>query len=1039
VALPSALPRLALTGRGLWWRRGSAMTLLAVATVTVTAAALGPVFAQAASESTLRDRLTAAPVTETGLMLTDVVDASQPGAASDVTANPPAAGALLGYPTRIAAIGAQVRVHASGTDSPQATTVVWRQGYCAHLVVVLGRCPTAPGEAMVSARTVGGGYGWRLGSVLSVAGLTVDQPGGPQGSTQVGLALKVVGEYRPVDAHAPYWFEHPYFQPHLGSGDNPDTVDAVFVDPSTFSTLSVPSPTSLTLDYPLDATRIRLADEDRLRSQVLADNLRYTAADTAALHTDLPAVLAAADHERALLQVSTLLVAAQLALLAWLVLFTVVTDAAEARGNEVALAKLRGFRPWSTVAFGLGQPVAVLAAAVPAGLLGAWLVVEAMAHLVLVAGTPVALSWAAVAGALAGFTGAALGASLAARRVLTRPVLEQWRRVPDAHHSTASLVVDLLAAAAAVGGLVLLRQGAAGAAGPRPVSLLGPGLLVLAVALLGVRLLPYLGRAALGPTRASARIGSFLAVRQVLRRPAGLRLAALLAVAVGLATFAVDGEAVASANRDTRARLEVGAQTVLATQYDRRHDPVAITRRVDPQGRWAMAVARWNGSGGAVTGQVLAVDTSRLAAVARWPAGSTVPVGVAASALGPRVPSPVLLTGTAVRVHLTTLSRGPGPAPDVAVELQPGSRDLVLQTGGPLQAGAATYSVPVPCASGCTLLGLVLDRPIDFSAQMRGSVLVTGFDVGSGGAWTALDARLSQPGQWRQGGFGGLSADSLTPTPQGLRDAYSSTFGASPGIEHIDSASPLPLLATGQAVRHDLGPAGAVLLDGTQTPAAFEQVGTVALLPAVLDDGVLVDVRDVAAQLPDFAQEADWQVWLSAAAPPDAVARLEAAGLPVQTLQSEPARVSQLSRQGPALALLLLVVCAVAGALLAAGLTALAVAVSGRRRAFELAALAAVGVSRRSLLRSCVGEQLILLGTGFALGVPTGVVAAALTLPVIPQYADTTPVPLDYAPQVLPVAAFAAALAAVLVLTALLSGRVLVRSAVPTRLREAAQ
>jgi putative ABC transport system permease protein len=124
---------------------------------------------------------------------------------------------------------------------------------------------------------------------------------------------------------------------------------------------------------------------------------------------------------------------------------------------------------------------------------------------------------------------------------------------------------------------------------------------------------------------------------------------------------------------------------------------------------------------------------------------------------------------------------------------------------------------------------------------------------------------------------------------------------------------------------------------------------------------------------------------------------------------------------------------------LAAGLTALAVAVSGRRRAFELAALAAVGVSRRSLLRSCVGEQLILLGTGFALGVPTGVVAAALTLPVIPQYADTTPVPLDYAPQVLPVAAFAAALAAVLVLTALLSGRVLVRSAVPTRLREAAQ
>ena len=1039
MALPSAFPRLALIARGLWWRRGSALTLLAVATVTVAASALGPVYAHAASESTLRDRLTSTPVTQTGLMLTDVVDASQSGAASDLSVDPPAPGAVLGYPTRIAALGAQVTVHASGADAPQDTTVLWRDGYCLHVVVVRGRCPTAPGEAMASARTLSGGYGWRLGSVLQVFGLTVDVPGGAQGSTQQGLQLKVVGEYRPVDAHEPYWFGHPYFEAHQGSGDHPDTVDAVLVDPATFRTLSVPSPMNLTLDYPLDATRIRLADEDRLWAQVLAANKKYSGAATAQLHTDMPQVLAAADHERTLLQVSTVLVAAQLALLAWLVLFQVVTDAAEARGNEVALAKLRGFRPWSTVAFGLGQPVAVLAAALPLGLLGAWLVVGVMAHVVLVAGTPVALSWGALAGALAGFTGAVVGAALAARKVLTRPVLEQWRRVPDVHHAAASVLVDLLVVGAAVGGLALLRRSGSSGAAPRPVSLLGPGLLVLAVALLGVRLLPYFGRAALGPTRASRRIGSFLAVRQVLRRPAGLRLSALLAVAVGLATFAVDGEAVAAANRDTRARLEVGAATVVAAQYDQNHDPVTIARAVDPQGRWAMAVARWNGSGGAVTGQVLGVDTSRLAAVAQWPAGAAVSVGAAADALGPTVPSPVLLTGTAVRVHLTTLSRGPGPPPNVAFRLRPGNQREVLPRSGPLQAGAATYSVPVPCAAGCTLVGLVLDRPIDFSAQMRGSVLVTGFEELFAGTWRPVDARLSRPGQWREGGYGGQSTDALTLAPQGLRDDYSSTFGASPGIAHIDSPVPLPLLATGQAVRPDAGPDAAVLVDGSQQAAPYRQIGTVDLLPAVLDDGALVDVRFVAAQLPDFAQEADWQVWLSPQAPADAVARLKDAGLLVQSVQTEQQRAAGLGRQGPALALLLLVVCAVAGALLAAGATALAVAVSGRRRAFELAALAAVGVRRRSLLRSCFGEQLILLGTGFTLGVPTGVVAARLALPEIPEYSDTTAVPLDYAPHVLVVGAFALAVAALLLGTALVGGRVLMRSAVPTRLREAAQ
>ena len=55
--------RLAL--RALRWRRGQSAVLLLVATAATTCAALGPVWARAAEESLLQERLRAAPVSET--------------------------------------------------------------------------------------------------------------------------------------------------------------------------------------------------------------------------------------------------------------------------------------------------------------------------------------------------------------------------------------------------------------------------------------------------------------------------------------------------------------------------------------------------------------------------------------------------------------------------------------------------------------------------------------------------------------------------------------------------------------------------------------------------------------------------------------------------------------------------------------------------------------------------------------------------------------------------------------------------------------
>ena len=138
-----------------------------------------------------------------------------------------------------------------------------------------------------------------------------------------------------------------------------------------------------------------------------------------------------------------------------------------------------------------------------------------------------------------------LAALLAAQRTLTRSALEQWQRTTShVGQSRLALVVDVLSAAAAVAALLVLRHRHHTGTGNDSAALLAPGLLVAAVALLGTTA-PPICRVLVPVTRCSRRVGLFLALRQVSRRPTGLRLASLLAIALGLATFAVAGESVA--------------------------------------------------------------------------------------------------------------------------------------------------------------------------------------------------------------------------------------------------------------------------------------------------------------------------------------------------------------------------------------------------------------------------------------------------------------------------------------------------------------
>ncbi|AMM21474.1 hypothetical protein AX769_16705 [Frondihabitans sp. PAMC 28766] len=1021
------MSRFGLAARGLRWRWPMSTALFVAAVVTAAGAALGPLYAQAASESTLRDGLTQAAPAESGLQF----EASRvSGGVTENTlslaqidsslADAPAAGSIPGYSRKISTLSLYEKSinGASASQGVGQTALVWRQGFCGQVRFTAGRCPTAVGEAAVSARTAASaGDDWKVGDTLSLA---------------TGGTVRVVGVYQADDLQSPYWSGRDYFEAHANAKP-PPSVDTLFVARRTLTT----NPSAFlqgSEDYPLDPSSIRLKDVPALRAQVTALQKRFADESQVTIGTKITHVLDEAAHQRALVNVSALIVTAQLTLLGWLVLFLMMIDAVEARGAEIALAKLRGLSPPAIWRFGLAEPLAVLAVAMPVGFGLGYVIARIFCGSALLPGTPVVVTAEAPAAVVAAFAGGLIAAVVAARRVVTRPVLAQWRRTTEnVRSSRAVFVVEILVSALAVGGLVVLAVDP----GAGPLTLLAPALLVVAAALLGSRLIPRAAGVLVAPTRATRRIGTFLASRQVARRPAGLRLAVLLAAAVGLACFGVAGESVATNNRAVRSDAEVGAQTSVSIQYSPAVDPVNAVRRADPDGTWAAAAATWLPDGGAVNGTVLGVDASRIRAVGEAARGGPSVDEIYRDIHSDVVPA-LTVTGTRIRATITGSGIAPAAAPIVQFNLlDKAGTEIDVQSTGVVE-GTHQYAATIPCAKGCSFVGLTWDRPITLPGTMKGTLTLHGLDAGTGSsrALHPLAARLTQPEAWRLKVPQGQATDHVTVDRDGVHDRFAAYNGGFGGIVYASTPYPIPLVATptgmvaGQ-VSHARG-----VMDGYNNTAPVEVKSYSPVLPVVLDFGVVADLTALRTQLPEFDGEASWQVWLGPHAPPDAVTLLKRQGLTVESVSTTSAREADYARQAPGLSLLLLLLASFIGAFLAMGATAVSIAATSRRRSYEMAALRVLRIPRAALYRAAVLEQAILLGGATVIGLPAGIVAALVALPLLPGFATTTPVHLDFVPTAPPIIAFALAFAMLVGATALIAAATVVRQAKASRLRE---
>jgi hypothetical protein len=787
------------------------------------------------------------------------------------------------------------------------------------------------------------------------------------------------------------------------------------------------------LDRRIALSRIRLADVPALKREL---RIYGRGAAIGQLiddsQTAIPSVLAQGRATADELTAPVVVVEAQLLVLCWLVLFLVVANGAEARGPEIALAKLRGLPTAATVVFGLLDSLVLVALALPLGLALSYGWVTGLVRLQLAPGTPMAMTAPAVEAALGAAAAAVVAAVLAGVRTLRRPVVEQWRRATRRTRAR-SWLVDAVLVLAAVGGLVALaRTGAvgSGAAAPSTAALVAPGLVVLAAALVGSRVLPMLCRGLFGPTRRRGRLASFLAVRQLARRPSTLRLALVLAVGIGLVTFAVDAWAVGRANAHDRAWTEVGAAERLTVLPPPGADIGAIVDRLDPTGTRAAAVSETTDYNDVPPVVVLAVQPHRFARVAFWRADFGPPLANLAGRLAPPTAPPVALTGDAVAVQVQVSGLEARRSPVLVADIgQPGG-GLAPTDLGALHNGRQVFRAGLPCTR-CFLDGLHLDRPGSAFYPIRVRLLVTAVRVHRDSGWRQVPADLVRPGQWRPASAG---AASPRPSASGLLLTARASQLQTPAWEVADRPRRLPALVTGAAIA--AGSRGHVAgLDGDQLRIRPVSVGPA--LPRAGAGAVILD-RAFAQRAMRGESGATEEVWLAPSAIRDFPRLLQHAGVTIVSRSNAAQQTALYERQGPELALLLFLCGAALGAVLAAGGCVLTSYLAGRRRTYEISALLVQGLRRRTILLALVLEQGLLLAFGIVVGAAAGIAGAVLALPTIPEFADTPAAPpMLYGLHTPLVAGTLAATVVALALAVAASSWSLLRSSRFTQLREA--
>ena len=1028
-----------LAFRALAWRAGVSLTVFAVALVGVLAAAVGPIYLHAVDQAVLAERLQAAPQSSRDIHIVRRTLTSSPET-SWVSSVRDMAG-LASDPRWFApAVHSEEASVTLRTSIEYATHLASIDDLCAHVHVAAGRCLTTDDAnvTLISSRTARTQH-ISLGDTL--------QPQPVEGLDR--LPVHVVGIVDPIDVHGTFWSPWSYFNAHATNSDTAlPQLDSLFVSQGWLEGHLNDVAQTVSADIRLRVDSVKVEDITAIKQHI--DDVVAAAAGTTGGSTvvgsQLPDLFDAMNHEMSLARTLILLPTAQLVLLAMFILYAVVARTTDVLGPEVALAKLRGRRSSSVLLQGIVQPIVLILLATPLAALLAWLVVRVVADHLLDRHVDVVfpLSAVAVIGAAAG--AAVIAAVAAARRIVVSPVGALLRRGTDASGSSLGVALsDVAVAALALAGLAqLIFAGLLESGKSSPVSALAPVLLGVAIAIVVVRLLPFAGQLMISWTRDSRRLASFLAVRQIVRRPAATRVVLPVGIALTLATFALVNWSVAAANRSARALNRAGASTVLRVQPAA--DLVSLRAavdRADPSGNSMAAAVVQVGR----TTPLLAVDTARFAKVAAWRDNySAAPLSRLLATLHGAAPPAITITGDALRLSVH-VDRSPRRDLLLSVSVTT-TQHLATRFQVPLTASSGRFDIALGnrCDRPCRITGLGIEpagaAPLLPGLHRPGEIVAEiAAQVRHDGAWQIV-GDFDKASRWRSDATGLVR---FGGTPAGLKILLGQTsVGASwPELVGRDVPARLPAaLASGTAelypgpAAHDVSTYG---LD--DEPQEVDGLFEAATLPELDRYGVLVDY-DAALRAMGGApgSQTRFEVWLSPSAPADIRARLARQQVRVIGAVHASTFRKQLDHTGPALAGELDLIAAVTAVLLAIGAALLAGVTTARRRGYEVAALEAAGVPGRVLRRSLTVEQALLLAIGVLVGVGAGLVGSVLALPSTPFFVneDVGP-PSDHALPWGTVGILVGTLVAVFALTCVAVSWLVARQATPARFREAQQ
>ncbi len=562
--------------------------------------------------------------------------------------------------------------------------------------------------------------------------MTLDIP-----KSQRSVTLTVSGLFRPGDPDAAVWWGQNYFAFGFGTPAAP-LLDDFWASPSTVMAAAPAGRVSSVAQLPLVPAALAPGNVTTFEGRLSALQRRTLSDDDVGASTGVVQVLDAAAGDEHTTNTIVIVVDLQLVLLSLLILYFVAARTAEVREPDVRLAELRGFGRTDTAAVALLEPLAVLGLAVPVGIAAAWVAARLGTTHLFVAGVTPGIGLLAIGAALLSFAAGVLATVLGARRlVLRRRAGHRARR-----DGGTTIAVDAIAVTlAAVAFVEVAAAGVASGSHTDPLAAFAPGLLAFGVGVLFARLLPFASRLAVAPTRNSRWVGATVAVRRVARRAELSRHVVLMALAIGLATFAIAGWSVSNHNRTLRADFDVGASHVLIVQPRTGVNFLAAVRHADPSGQKAMAVVIER----APDGVLLAVDATRLADVSAWPSTlSSRSIQSIAHEIGPCTAPPVNVSGEALRVSVDVTTALPYPPQLEAVVFDDSFQTQTTLDLGPLRVDQHDYeaSLTGDCAGSCRLVSLAMSwgPPDTDPTQTVSFPLVV----------TAIADRVNRPGPGRR-------------------------------------------------------------------------------------------------------------------------------------------------------------------------------------------------------------------------------------------------------------------------------------------------